>query len=105
MPSASMQVSDYRSKAIDGARRAAAELERRGVEVVVTGSLARGAFGLHSDVDFVVVSCPRSLKYAIEAVVEDELGDIPFDVVYHDEIPERRVRRFMEGAVRAPDLR
>jgi predicted nucleotidyltransferase len=95
----------YRSRAIDGAQRAAAALEKNGVEVVVTGSLARAEFVLGSDVDFVVLSCPRRLKYTIEHSVEDELGAIPFDVLYHEEIPPARLARFMEGAVRAPDLR
>lgn len=94
----------YRTKAIEGARRAAAELETRGVKVVVTGSLARGAFAIGSDVDFVVLECPRRLKYAIESVVEDELGGIPFNVLYREEIPPAMVRRFMDGPVRAPDL-
>ncbi len=95
----------YRIKAIDGARSAAAELERHGVKVVVTGSLARGTFRLGSDVDFVVIECPRNLKYAIESIVEDELGAIPSDLVYRDEIPPARLSRFLEGAVSAPDLR
>ena len=105
MPVAGIELEGYRSKAIAGARRAAAELQKRDVEVVITGSLARGEFDLHSDVDFVVLSCPRHLKYAIEGIVEDELGGIPFDVVYRDEIPPSEVPRFMEGAVHAPDLR
>lgn len=94
----------YRARAIDGARRAAVELEKLGVEVVVTGSLARGTFGPTSDVDFVVLACPRALKYAIEHIVEDELAGISFDVVYYDEIPRWKRGRFMEGACRAPDL-
>jgi predicted nucleotidyltransferase len=100
-----IRLEDYRTKAIEGARRAAAELERRGVKVVITGSLARGSFGRGSDVDFVVLECPRHLKYAIEAVVEDELVGIPFDVVYRDEIPAAKLRRFMDGAVSASNLR
>lgn len=104
MPIGTISLDDYRTKAIEGARRAAAELETRGVKVVVTGSLACGSFAIGSDVDFVVLECPRRLKYAIESVVEDELGGIPFEVVYHEEIPPAMVRRFMDGPVRAPDL-
>jgi len=95
---------DYRAKAIAGAKRAAAELEPRGLEVIVTGSLARGDFGIGSDVDFVVIGCPRHLKYAIEGIVEDALGGIPFDVIYKEEIPLSRLPRFVDGAVRALDL-
>lgn len=72
---------DYRAKATAGAKRAAAELEARGLEVIVTGSLARGYFGIDSHVDFVVIGCPRHLKYAIEGIVEDALGGIPFDLI------------------------
>ncbi len=99
------RVEDYRAQAVEGARRAAAELQRRGVDVVVSGSLARGTFDLESDVDFVVLKCPRHLKYAIEGIVEDELRGIPFDVVYQEEIPPSKLRRFMDGAVTASDLR
>jgi len=105
MPVGAIRLDDYRARAVEGARRVAAELGRRGVEVVVTGSLARGRFDLNSDVDFVVLKCPRNLKYAIEGIVEDELRGIPFDVVYREEIPSSRLERFMEGAVSASDLR
>ncbi len=60
--------------------RAAAVLARLadlGVEARVVGSLARGDFAAHSDVDFLVVSCPRSLKYRIEAEVENLMGACP----------------------------
>jgi len=77
MPVDALGIDDYRTRAVEGARRAAAELERRGVEVVITGSLARGRFDLHSDVDFVVLKFPRNLSYAIEGIVEDELWGMP----------------------------
>ncbi len=105
MPIGTISLEDYRTKAIEGACRAASELEKRGVKVVITGSLARGSFDRSSDVDFVVLECPRHLKYAIEGIVEDELGSIPFDVVYREEIPPSKLRRFMDGAVSASNLR
>ena len=76
-----------------------------GVRVVVTGSLARGTFGIHSDIDLLVTSCPRRLKYAIEGTIEDALGGLPFDVVYIDELPPWKLVRFTEGAVDASELR
>jgi predicted nucleotidyltransferase len=105
MPVGVASLEAYRTKAVEAARRAAAELASREVKVVVTGCLARGAFGRGSDVDFVVLECPRHLKYAIEGIVEDELRGIPFNVVYKEEIPPAKLRRFMDGAVHAPDLR
>ncbi|HEY4174864.1 MAG TPA: nucleotidyltransferase domain-containing protein [Rhodopila sp.] len=94
----------HRRRAIAAVRRAVDVLTGLGVTALVTGSLARGGFGPHSDVDFLVTACPRHLKYAIEGVVEDNLDGVPFDVVYLDEIPEWRVRRFTESAVDARDL-
>jgi predicted nucleotidyltransferase len=99
------RLADRRSRAIEGAKSAVASLAKLGVTAVVTGSLARGDFGHFSDVDLLVTQCPRSLKYAIEGIVEDALGAIPFDVLYLDELPDRMARRVLEAAVDAPSLR
>jgi predicted nucleotidyltransferase len=100
-----MRLGNRRDRAISGARAAVAALAELGVTAVITGSLARNKFGPHSDVDFLITSCPRHLKYAIEWMVEDALEGLPFDVVYLDEIPAWKVARFTEGAVDASDLR
>jgi predicted nucleotidyltransferase len=100
-----MRPDDRRERAISGVRIAVSALARLGVTAVITGSLARNRFGPHSDVDILITSCPRHLKYAIEGMVEDALGGLPFDVVYLDEIPAWKVARFTEGAVDASDLR
>jgi len=63
-------------------------LRARGVRAGVFGSLATGRFELHSDVDFIVLECPRALRYRIEAAVEDRMRGIPFDVAYADEMRE-----------------
>jgi predicted nucleotidyltransferase len=96
---------DIRSLAIDAARNATAALDALGVTVLVIGSLTRGQFGVHSDIDFLVTRCPRNLKYAIEGVVEDALGGLRFDVVYLDELPAWKAANFIEGAIPAADLR
>lgn len=71
---------------------AAAEVLRRlrgrGVRVAVFGSLANGRFGLHSDVDFLVLECPPALRYRIETDVETCMQGLPFDVAYADEMRE-----------------
>jgi len=64
-------------------------LELKNVEARIIGSLANGKFKIHSDVDFLVTKCPRNLKYSIESDVEDIMLDIPFDVVYEDELINR----------------
>jgi predicted nucleotidyltransferase len=80
-------------------------MEEKGISALVIGSLAKGKFGPDSDIDFLLTSCPRKFKYAIEAEVEDILGDLPFDVIYLEEISSDRVARYTSGAVDAHALR
>ena len=94
-----------RRSAAGAARRATRALAEMGVTAAITGSLAEGRFGTGSDIDFLITHCPRALKYAIENVVEDCLGGIPFDVIYLDEIPIDRRHRFTMHAIDARDLR
>jgi len=44
------------------------------------------------------------MKYALEAIVEDALGTIPFDVIYQDEIEPRKLRSFRKKARHVEDL-
>ena len=97
-------VFDRRAAAVAAARRAVAALEKRQVEALVTGSLADGSFGLHSDVDLLIVRCPRAMKYALEGIVEDALGDMPFSVIYLDEVAPRKLHSFVGKARRAEEL-
>jgi predicted nucleotidyltransferase len=94
-----------RVRAVRGAKAALMDLAARGVSAVVTGSLADGTFGAGSDVDLLVTNCPKELKYTIEGLVEDHLGDIPFDVIYQDEIPTWRMERFTRRTLDARSLR
>jgi predicted nucleotidyltransferase len=75
------------ARALAGARAAIAALRERGVTALLTGSLADGRFAGASDVDLLITECPRSLKYAIEGIVEDQLAGFTFDVIYLDEAP------------------
>jgi len=79
-PSSKM-LAHHRAAAIAAAKRAVSQLEQKAIKVLVTGSLADNTFDLHSDIDFLVVECPREVKYALEGIVEDALGSIPFDVI------------------------
>lgn len=81
-----------RTKAKAAAARVLGTLRSQGVDVEVVGSLSRGDFDLTSDVDFLVLRCPHHLRYAIEADVEDEMGGLPFDVVYLDEVGSEKFR-------------
>jgi predicted nucleotidyltransferase len=96
---------DRRRRAIARTRAAVDMMKEKGISALVIGSLAKGTFGPDSDIDFLLTSCPRKYKYAIEAKVEDILGDLPFDVVYLEEIPSDRVERFTSGAIDAHALR
>ena len=74
--------------ALDAAAEVLRRLRRRGVSAGVFGSLATGRFGLHSDVDFIVLECPAALRYRIETDVEACMQGIAFDVAYADEMRE-----------------
>ena len=91
------------------ARAAAIEvlqsLRRRGLRAGVFGSLAAGRFGLHSDVDFMVLECPPALRYRIEADVEERMRGIPFDVAYADEMREPWRSRALAGLCDESSLR
>jgi predicted nucleotidyltransferase len=76
---------------------AAKALASRGVEAELIGSLTDQRFGRNSDVDILVTACPRSLKYAIESIVEDCLGGLSFDVLYLDELSPARAARYREA--------
>lgn len=103
MPSAQMLAS-HRAAAIAAAKRAISQLEQKAIKVLVTGSLADNTFGLHSDIDFLIVEYPREMKYALEGMVEDAVGNIPFDVIYLDEVAPRKLLSFTEKARRVEDL-
>jgi hypothetical protein len=96
---------NLRRIAIARALAACESLSAMGVVAKITGSLATGHFRAGSDVDFLIADYPPSLKYRIEGVVEDCLGGIPFDVIYLDEIPARKLARATREAVDARDLR
>lgn len=73
-------------------------MESRGVSVMLTGSLARGDFNAHSDVDFLITRCPQEWKYRIESVVEDEMRGVAFDVIYEEELLPGKARLMRRDA-------
>jgi predicted nucleotidyltransferase len=80
-------------------------LAKRGVEARVIGSLARGDFLLHSDIDLLILRCPDELRYRIEGLVEDSLEGMPFDVVYLDEVAPDSRAAILSPSLDASDLR
>lgn len=94
-----------RDKAIAKARTVIETLAQFSVTAQIIGSLAAGQFGQHSDVDFLIIDIPDPLRYAIEWRVEDIMGDIPFDIVYLDEVPDWKRGKFISMATNASQLR
>lgn len=80
------------SSAIFRSKKVLQLLESLGVKARVVGSLAEDRFALHSDVDFLIENCPRQFKYSIESRVESVMLDIPFDVIYDDEMCQPPLR-------------
>jgi predicted nucleotidyltransferase len=70
---------------LETARKVLSALHLKGVEAVVSGSVAAGNIGPASDIDFLILSCPRALKYKIESIVEDIMKSSHFDVVYRED--------------------
>jgi predicted nucleotidyltransferase len=90
-----MMVND--SKKIDIAKSSAAAVLKMfaelGVTATLVGSLKVGRFSDFSDVDFLVESCPKHLKYRLESFVEDLMGTIKFDLIYADEAPAHILKK------------
>lgn len=99
------RASERRRSAISRARQATNALAELGVKARIIGSLASDRFRPGSDIDFLIVECPRHLKYGVEGIVEDCLGGLPFDVIYLEEIPAHKLARLTREAVDAGDLR
>lgn len=98
------QAQERRKKAVRAACMALEWLKAQDVEAGVFGSLVTERFRPHSDVDFLIIRCPESLRYAIEAGIEDRMQGIPFDVVYLDEAREPLRSWALRELVYASDL-
>lgn len=98
------QARERREKAVCAACMALEWLQTQGVQAGVFGSLVTERFQPHSDVDFLIISCPQALRYTIEAGIEDRMGGIPFDVVYLDEAREPLRSRALGEVMYASNL-
>lgn len=79
-------------------------LQDAGVSGWVIGSLARGEFRLHSDVDF-LVDCDRRSKHAAFRIIEGQMGDLPFHFISARDLDETTRRRLMKEAADATSIR
>ena len=94
-----------RAQATQRAGEVLRQLHSMGVEAAVFGSLVTGHFKLHSDVDFLVRRVPSTLKYRLEGIVDRIMGDIPFSLVYEEEVRAEMLRGALAQLRYESDLR
>lgn len=75
---------------------------RLGVDITLVGSLAKGDFRVHSDVDLLVrgaINLKRRLL--IERLVANAMraSDIPYDLLFEDDLGEDRVWELLHDIV------
>lgn len=102
---AAMRVNEaHRSIATIRAAKVLEMLETQGVKARLVGELAnpgkfsKWGFGPGSEVEFLFEICPRELKYLVEADVEEILQEIPFKVMYLDEMRPDLLTKFGYGS-------
>jgi predicted nucleotidyltransferase len=86
------------------ARGALDRLAAAGVGAGIVGSLARGRFLGHSDVDILILDAAGLDDGTIIGLVEPEMRSLPFDIIFLDRIREPERSWLVEELVRAPDL-
>jgi predicted nucleotidyltransferase len=81
-----------------------ASLEKAGLSAWIVGSLARGTFAVHSDVDFLVDCSPESESIAFR-ILESEMRDFPFHLIPTSDLDEMKKAMMMKEAVGASSIR
>lgn len=75
-------------------------LRPRGIDIRVFGSLARGDFRVHSEVDFLVHGpINAEIRVAVEVEVATAMGPsgLPYDVFYLDDLTAAQAAAFKDG--------
>jgi predicted nucleotidyltransferase len=83
---------------------ALASLEKAGLSAWIVGSLARGTFSVHSDVDF-LVDCSPEAESAAFRILESEMRDFPFHFIPSSDLDEMKKTMMMKEAVGASSIR
>jgi predicted nucleotidyltransferase len=83
---------------------ALAALEKAGLSAWVVGSLARGTFAIHSDVDFLVDCAPEAESGAFR-ILEREMRGFPFSFIPSHDLDETTRAAMMKDAVGASAIR
>ncbi len=102
---AARRAAERRAEALPRAVAALEELQARGVDAGVVGSLARDQLKEHSDVDFVILD-DRGIFYdEIMADIERRMRPIPTDVIFLRWIAPDDRTTFLKDLRRAHELR
>ena len=76
-----------------------ADADRNGVRISVVGSLAKGGFRLHSDVDLLVHGeTTPSRRTLVERLVADRLRGtgLPYDLIFASDISPEKARELLD---------
>ena len=76
------RVSEKLRTVVSQVAAALAKLRQAGVRVELVGSMSRGEFRLHSDVDFLVMDKGRLSETDIFNIISDDLKGTGFDLVF-----------------------
>ena len=75
---------------------------RDGFEITIVGSLARGDFRAHSDVDLLVRGrTDFQSRRSMERLVADHMRscDIPYDLIFEDDLTQDRLKELLNDVV------
>jgi predicted nucleotidyltransferase len=76
------------------------KLREAGADVEIVGSLARGDFKIHSDVDFLISDKGSLSEVDVFNITSDHLKDAPFDLVFADKLKPRNLALMRSDANR-----
>ncbi|MEX3313778.1 nucleotidyltransferase domain-containing protein [Sulfitobacter sp. PS-8MA] len=76
-------------RALAAWRQIRSDLEAVGLKLKLFGSLARGGFSSHSDIDILVQLGESGLsRSAVERVISKVSGDIPVDLIFVEDLTQ-----------------
>ncbi|MET0747763.1 MAG: nucleotidyltransferase domain-containing protein [Rhizobium sp.] len=88
--------------ALDVAARILRDAGDHGIDITLVGSLAKGDFRAHSDVDLLVRGqLDRKRRLLAERLVADGMRgcDIPYDLIFEDDLADDRLQEFLDDIV------
>jgi predicted nucleotidyltransferase len=94
------RTAERRRLAEEVAGRAIAELGALGIDIGLIGSLARGNFMAHSDIDFLVrTPVAGRVRVEVESRVAAAIKDtgLPYDIIYLSDLTPEQAAAFSDG--------